>query len=382
MRTSIVCLATIIVGFGAVLADSGANHKQPLPLPIELGVSGGSAEDHVGRAFCCGATLGSAVDYDGNLHILSNNHVLARSGNAVPGEDTVQPGLEDTSCLATGSIVGDFIGDVVPLGSGLGGHNVDAALSLARPGAVDPSGFIMDIGVPCSALRAANASLIGAPVVKSGRTTGCLDGTVFTIDTTVALAYTKSCAGTGNFFAVTYTDQITTTVIASGGDSGSLLLTQSRLEPTALLFAGSSDFTIGNPVEHVKAAFESGGHSFDWVGSRVCTSTCSCTAENGFSCTGETSSATAPTATAVMSWAHPSEADVDHAREIKKGHEADLLARHDVLGVGIGSADKDASRAVIVIFVEARPGTRRLDLPSQIDGVQVKVVPTDPFVAF
>src|SRR5262245_41505005 len=106
-------------------ADGGANHRVKQTPPVQMGTSGGSANDRSG-AFCCGGTLGALVVRDGVLCILSNNHVLARSGSAAGGEDTVQPGLIDTNCSAGGSnIVGDFAGNIVPLGTG----NVDAALS-------------------------------------------------------------------------------------------------------------------------------------------------------------------------------------------------------------------------------------------------------------
>src|SRR5258706_448585 len=83
--------------------------------------------------------LGAAVGRDGVLDILSNNHVLARTGLAVIGEDDSQPSFIDSGCRTTGdNVVGDFAGDIVPLGTA----NVDVGLSVARPN-VDSTGAIL-----------------------------------------------------------------------------------------------------------------------------------------------------------------------------------------------------------------------------------------------
>src|SRR6186997_1722757 len=120
-------------------ADGGAAHKLKQAPPVKMGTSGGSVSDH-SSSFCCGGTLGCLVLRDGVLCILSNNHILARSGSAAAGEDTLQPGLIDSGCAGGNSnIVGDFTGNLVPLGTA----NVDAAISTARAN-VDATGSILD----------------------------------------------------------------------------------------------------------------------------------------------------------------------------------------------------------------------------------------------
>src|SRR5437899_2010423 len=69
--------------------------------PIFFGSSGGNQKDSQtsgGFIICCGGTLGSAVTRGGTEYILSNNHVLARTDLAVPGEKIIQPGLIDNRC--------------------------------------------------------------------------------------------------------------------------------------------------------------------------------------------------------------------------------------------------------------------------------------------
>src|ERR1043165_4064837 len=223
----------------AGLADSGANHQVRNQ---HFGVSGGNVNDASTR-FCCSGTLGSLVKIGSTQCILSNNHVLGRSGAAVAGEDVSQPGLIDNSCrIAT--IVADFTA-AAPLGS-----NVDAAVAQLRPGQMDSTGFIEDIGVPSGTI--VNPS-VGLGVAKSGRTTGFTTGTISSINTSVSVQYQRGCNG-GKKFTVSYTNQvvINSSTFSAGGDSGSLIVTNNASHnPVALLFAGSSTTTIGNPIGEV-----------------------------------------------------------------------------------------------------------------------------------
>src|SRR5215216_4313867 len=198
----------------AGLADGGSNHQKRTQ---HFGVSGGNVNDH-SSAFCCSGTLGSLITDGSNQYILSNNHVLARSDQAVAGEDVSQPGLIDSSCRVA-TVVADFTG-AAPLGS-----NVDAAVAQLRPGQMDSSGFIEDIGVPGNTI--VNPS-VGLSVAKSGRTTGFTTGTISSINTSVNVQYQKGC-NSGRKFTVSYTNQvvINSTTFSAGGDSGSLIVTAS-----------------------------------------------------------------------------------------------------------------------------------------------------------
>ena len=139
-----------------VHADGGAQHQAAQALPIELGTSGGNIKD-VSKAFCCSGTLGALVTRGGTSFILSNNHVLGRSGAATVGDDVSQPGLIDSGCRP-GSIVADFSEGAV-----LGTSNVDAALAQVRGGAVNPTGEIIDVGIPASTPAMGTAGSTQAP---------------------------------------------------------------------------------------------------------------------------------------------------------------------------------------------------------------------------
>lgn len=339
-----------LVGASIAQADSGAIHKTKQTPPVKMGTSGGSLDDH-SNAFCCGGTLGSAVNYNGALHILSNNHILARSGSAVAGEDTLQPGLIDTGCNgANSNIVGDFIGNVVPLGTA----NVDVGLSLARTGQVDTTGAILDIGAPCNTIQ---APTVGLAVKKSGRTSGLTTGNITSINTSVSIQYQKGC-NSGKKFVISYTNQIVTGAMSAGGDSGSLLVSNDGTpNPVGLLYAGSSSTTIYNPAQDVKNAL---GTTFSFVGT-----TCVAAAAAG----------------EAVAAARPSDDDLSAALRIKVEHENELFRHPGVLGVGVGATENDPEEAAIVVFFESPRGAVPKTFPTELDGTKVRVIFTDTIVA-
>lgn len=333
------------------LADGGPDHRTKQALPIKLGTSGGSVSDR-SKTFCCGGTLGAAVMCGSTVHILSNNHVLGRSGSAVPGEDTLQPGLIDTGCRSTGSnVVGDYAGNLVPLGTA----NVDAALTMARAGAVSLTGEILDLGTPCTTPATA---AVGRAVAKSGRTSGLTTGTVQAVNLTVSVQYQKGC-NSGKKFVITFANQVSVTPgsFLQSGDSGSLMLTNdANLQPVGLLYAGSSSVAIANPIQDVIAAFTPAcGGTFSFLGA-------SCIAS------------AAPLGGAALT-----PAQVAAATSAKERHVARLMSTPVVLGVGVGAADDDPTEAVVVVYLEQ--GHAHPPIPQRLDGHRVKVVHTDRIVA-
>ncbi len=349
MRKSIALAVVTAFWMTLVLADGGPSHQVRT---TSFGSSGGNAQD-ITHAFCCGGTLGSLVSKGGAQYILSNNHVLARVDQAAAGEAITQPGLIDNGCRVA-TVVANFSQAVT-----LGTQNVDAALAALQSGLMDSSGKILDIGVPCAAPVTPQ---VGLTVSKSGRTTGCTTGTIGSINTNVSVRYQKNC-GNGRKFTIPYTNQvvINSTTFSAGGDSGSLIVSGTCSEtdgdnaPVALLFAGSSSTVVGNPIQDVVNAL---GISF--VGTSLCAST-------------------APAATALGRG--PLQNDVDFATMIKDRHAPDMMRSPEIVGVGVGVMDDDSGRVALVVYVDStRPIKPRV--PSQIDGVPVKIVRTDPFVAY
>ena len=176
------------------------------------------------------------------IHILSNNHVLANSNLAKIGDPILQPGRYDNGKYPADMIA--RLSKFVPIRfNNPDRYNlVDAAL--ARP--TDQRNVIASVvglGIPKGTVEAT----LGMNVIKSGRTTQTTAGKVTGIDVTVAVGY-------GGGKVAYFRNQILTTAMSQGGDSGSLLMSRSDSKATGLLFAGSSQVTIHNNIANVLMA--------------------------------------------------------------------------------------------------------------------------------
>lgn len=348
MRLALPALALLLLTISpSLFADSGANHRVR---NLHFGVSGGNVKD-ISRRFCCSGTLGSLVQANGTQYILSNNHVLGLAGSATVDDDVSQPGLIDNNC-AIATVVADFT--VAPALS----SNVDCAIAQLRPGLMDSTGFIEDIGTISSVVKAPS---VGLSVAKSGRTTGFTTGTISSTTTTVSVRYPRSCGST-NGPTFTFTNQvvINSSTFSAGGDSGSLIVSNNSChQPVALLFAGSSTSTIGNPVGLVLSRLSSSlGSTVSFVGG-----TCSA----------------APTTQSFNNL--PSDEAVEFAAAAMRSREMDLMLSPGVIGVGIGQSDDNPRDAAIVVYIDSTTKVKT-KLPKTISGVKVKRIYTEPFVAY
>src|SRR5215217_5141169 len=366
VKSLLVCalVATLLL-FSSLLpsglADGGANHKTRNQ---HFGISGGNVNDH-SSAFCCSGTLGSLITDGSTQYILSNNHVLARSDQAVAGEDVSQPGLIDNSCRVA-TVVADFT-TAVPLS-----QNVDAAIAALVPGTMDSTGFIEDIGVPSNSI--VNAS-VGLAVAKSGRTTGFTTGTVSSINTSVSVQYQKGC-NSGKKFTVSYTRQvvINSSTFSAGGDSGSLIVSNNASHnPVALLYAGSSTSTIGNPIGEVLTKLGAAlGRTFSFGGGGG-GGGAAATTQGG---QGVGRQPFIPGIESLMPQL-PQQA-VDRASAVLEIHRANLMFKPAVMGVGVGASGRADGEAAIVVYVNKDAGNRPF-LPDSIEGIPVTVILTDEF---
>jgi len=327
-------------------ADGGPNHRVR---NTRFGVSGGNVND-ITKRFCCSGTLGALLTDGTTSYILSNNHVLGLSGNAIVGQDITQPGLIDSGC-AVSTVVADFTA-APPLGP----SNVDAAVAQLRPGGMDASGEIEDIGVPSSLVA---SPTVGMSVAKSGRTTGFTTGTISSINTSVSVQYQAGC-GQGKKFTVSFTNQIVIGPgnFSAGGDSGSLIVTNnSNHQPVGLLFAGSSTTTIANPINQVLSQVSTA------LGRTV-------------SVAGTTQGPQIET----LAENSPLPEDVEKAIAAKNRHERAMMLQPSVIGMGVGSADDGSGDPAVVFYVDRTTG-RPPVLPRHLDNVKVRVIHTDAFVA-
>lgn len=237
----------------------------------------------IGHYDITAGTLGGIVKVGDIRVILSNNHVLANGNDASIGDEIFQPGPADINggnggpwppaCPWASAYTGignfcarvlrsryiveayvplqeDYIiatlDDFVPINFDQVTPNlVDCAIALPISDdlVLDE---ILEIGVPTGTRKA----VLGMEVRKSGRTSGLNHGIVEGIDGVVRVSY-----GGGRY--ALFEDQIITSFMASGGDSGSWLIADDaivrspQIDIVGLLFAGSDKISIHNHIDNV-----------------------------------------------------------------------------------------------------------------------------------
>jgi hypothetical protein len=356
--------------------------------PIELGTSGGSANDSItsgNKITCCSGTLGSLVAHSSTQYILSNDHVLARSGAGSPGDPIIQPGLIDTgTCTSQGATTVAHLTLQSFNLKNTSAATVDAAIAQVVSGAVDSLGKILLLG---NAVDAEGVPVPGAPqagggvpaslsllVTKSGRTTGLTCSKVAVTNATVAVSYTTNCDGSGTKFTVNYSNQVSVLGgdFSGPGDSGSLIVTQGNADPVALLYAGSDTDTVGNPVSSVLNFFAGAGNAVSFVGGNRGPGTSS----QVIGCTLPGPQAAMAARLAVQK-VTPSDDALIRATTVRDTHAAELMAHPEMQAVGVGASYDDPGEPAILFFVTR--GQSRTNIPAQVDGVRTRIVEGDLF---
>lgn len=228
------------------------------PRPVPIGVSTGHPDITAG-------TIGCRVkDANGNVYVLSNNHVYADENRAqkktedgYPGDNVLQPGPYDE-----GVDPADAIGtlyDFEPIVFSTSASNeIDAAIAAINPmdnGDLCVGNTTPDNGYGTPKSQTA-APYVGQSVTKYGRTTSLTKGVVNGINATVNVTYDQGVAR--------FTGQILISPLkrnqpfSAGGDSGSLIVAErgaDERKPVGLLFAGSRVTTVANPIDAVLNRF-------------------------------------------------------------------------------------------------------------------------------
>ncbi|MEE9905102.1 trypsin-like peptidase domain-containing protein [Chlorobium sp.] len=225
----------------------------------------------IGHYEITAGTLGCLVRKNGELFILSNNHVLSNSNDASIGDAILQPGPYDggmnpadkiaelaefvpitysgssSSCPVANSIadVCNFLASVTGSDTRLQAVSVQGAdnlvdAALARP--INQEELLNDI-LGFGAIAGTAEGTLGMAVKKSGRTTGLTTGEIQQIDVTVNVSY-----GAGR--VAQFRDQLLAGAMSQGGDSGSAVLDNSN-NLVGLLFAGSDETTVINRIQNV-----------------------------------------------------------------------------------------------------------------------------------
>lgn len=181
-----------------------------------------------------------------HYYILSNNHVLANSNAASPGDPILQPGPFDGGTNPADRIasLSRFVPITFdpPTPRPLHRNLVDAAIAEGEFRDLDRE--VYWIGYVRGWRRKADVK-VGTIVQKTGRTTNYTTGRITAINATIDVGYSGGRVGR-------FRDQIVATSMSAGGDSGSLITTLDDVA-VGLLFAGSSVATIINQIENVRA---------------------------------------------------------------------------------------------------------------------------------
>lgn len=238
----------------------------------------------IGHVNITAGTLGCLVQKNGDLYILSNNHVLANSNEASEGDPILQPGPHDGGQRPEDEIA--KLNDYVPIvfeDDGDGGvppcptagfivsvsntlasladskvrlkqyriesdpsateNKVDCAI--AKPNNPnDVKNEILQIGT----IAGVQEAILNMEVQKSGRTTGHTTGVIEQVDVTARVNY-------GSNKVALFTDQVMAGGMSQGGDSGSAVLDDNN-NLVGLLFAGSDTTTLINRIQNVFDALE------------------------------------------------------------------------------------------------------------------------------
>lgn len=182
-------------------------------------------------------------------YLLSNNHVLAAQNKGCPGDPIVQPGPIDGGCppFDTVATLSRFIPiDFAPsLPRHLHNNLVDAAIAQSPLHELDPS--VHWIGNVRGWLPQEKVQ-VGMMVQKTGRTTGFSTGKILATNATMDVMYSGGKVAR-------FKEQIVSTPMSAGGDSGALLVTMVNNLPLAvgLHFASSPSSSIANQIEHVRS---------------------------------------------------------------------------------------------------------------------------------
>ncbi|HZR31186.1 MAG TPA: hypothetical protein VFA76_04960 [Terriglobales bacterium] len=323
-----------------------------------FGSSGGNIKDSTSDK-CCSGTLGSLLTDGTKKFILSNNHVLGLLGKATPGDPISQPGLIDTAC-ATPRAVAKFTA-APPLSS-----NVDAAIAEILEGKMDSEGKILSIGQPSNSTV---APVAGLSVLKSGRTTGLTAGSIQTYPTNLKVDYSGGCKSEGPSDAP-FTDLMViegkSSAFSAGGDSGSLVVTETSHSPVGLLFAGNDSLTLATPIGPVLNELSKVyGHPLTFLGSKQA------------SIQVQSENAAAPQNT--------------QATSAMNQLSERILSNPAILGVGVAKRTEDQRNPVLIVYVErgkatAATGAAGITFSAQggteYHGVATKIIETEPFRAY
>jgi hypothetical protein len=249
MQTDVLAIGDPMAGDHATL-DGGIQTLAKRVRPSKGGYSVGHKNITAGTISTCvydilpgGSTTppSHGVGIPPKFYILSNNHVLANTNAGLLGDAILQPGPFDGGVDPADRIA--TLNRFISINFAAGASNlVDCAIGEGQFHDLDRE--IYWSGAVRGWRQKAGVT-VGMAVKKTGRTTNLTTGRITAINATINVNYGGGKVGR-------FIDQIVTTNMSAGGDSGSLVTTLDNIA-VGLLFAGSPVAMIANQIENVRA---------------------------------------------------------------------------------------------------------------------------------
>ena len=206
--------------------------------PIVCGYSIGRGEK--GSTGTLGCMVRKRGDEDGKRLLLSNSHVLAKSGFGEPGDLIHQPGPDDVE-LVSEPVAKLLTWQPFKVGDTYENHTDAAVAEPVNSNLFDPT--IYDIGQP-KGVRPAERGMM---VQKSGRTSGHTWGQIDDVDFTASVPYSDPDS---KGFRVNFSDLVLCSRYTEPGDSGALVLDMDGYA-VGLHFCGTSTVSVACPIQYV-----------------------------------------------------------------------------------------------------------------------------------
>ncbi|MDJ0659869.1 MAG: hypothetical protein QNJ42_10330 [Crocosphaera sp.] len=215
------------------------NDLSALVRPVECGTSVGHFNITAGTLGCL---VKKSTGDDGEIFILSNNHILADSNEGKIGDNILEPGSLDggTSPIAKLTDFETINLDDQP-------NFIDAAIAKVINN-TDVKSSILTIG---TVEQPTMPAAMYQSVRKHGRTTGHTVGVIMDLAADVRVRFGRKIANFEDQLAI----QGVNGLFSQGGDSGSLIVDAITRRPVALLFAGGGNQTFACPIDQVLSRF-------------------------------------------------------------------------------------------------------------------------------
>jgi len=235
---------TDVIEVGHIVKQAGFKSKVR---PLQPGYSCG----HGG--ITAGTIGGFFRDKDGDLVMLSNNHVVADENKAKKGDPIFQPGPTDNHSNKNFRGWPDPVAKL-PYFATLkryvrlkgSGNRQDSGICKVHPKILKEGLIDYVYPVVNKRLQGWEHPNVGEQVQKCGRTTGYTTGRIIGQNASFSVGY--------DFGVARFKNCIVLSAMSRGGDSGSVIA-DLDMNAVGLLFAGSTKVTLANPIGLVKAHY-------------------------------------------------------------------------------------------------------------------------------